>query len=65
MRDGAERGQMLDRLMRRAIFAKPDRVMRENIDDLHFRKTGKPNRRPHVIRKAHERAAIRNQPAVE
>src|SRR6266403_116705 len=65
MRNGTERSEMLDRLMRGAVFAKSDRVMRKNIDDLHFRQAGETNRGPHVIRKAHERAAIRNQPAVK
>src|SRR6266481_7571979 len=65
MRNGAERREMLDRLMCGPVFAKSDGVMRENIYDLHFRQAGEPNRWPHVIRKAHERAAVRNQPAIE
>ena len=37
MRNRAQRREMLDRLMRWSIFAEPDRVVRENINHLHFR----------------------------
>ena len=36
-RDRAQRGEVLDRLMRGTVFAQADRVMRENVDDLHLR----------------------------
>src|SRR5437660_11519482 len=56
---------MFDWLMRRSIFTQAHRIVCENIDDLHFRETSKANRWAHVIRKTHERAAERNQSAIQ
>ena len=39
MRDGAKRSQMFYGLMRRAVFAKPYGIVREDVDDLNFGKS--------------------------
>src|SRR5262245_52804289 len=65
MRDRTQRREMLDRLMSWSIFTQPNRIVRENINHLHFRKRRETNRRPHVIGERQERSAIRNQTTVE
>ena len=65
VRDGAQRREMLDRLMGRAVLAEADRIVRHDEDgpDLHHRR--EPDRRTAVVREAQERAAIRDQAAVQ
>src|SRR3972149_9525866 len=65
MRDGAQRCQMFDRLMGRAVFAEPDAVMREDRDALIFRQRRKADCWAHIIRKTQKGAAIRDEPAVQ
>jgi hypothetical protein len=57
-RDGPASGEMLDRLMRRAIFAQPDRVVRENVQHRLVHDAGQTHRRAHVIREDEERSAV-------
>src|SRR6185437_11504192 len=47
--NGAQRGQMLDRLMRRPVFAQADRVMRHDVDDALAHQRGEANGRPAII----------------
>ena len=56
---------MLNRLMRRAVFAKSDAVVRQHVNDLLFHQRGQPDRGAHVIGKDEERAAIRDEAAVQ
>ena len=65
MGNRAQRGEVFDWLMRRAVFAQSDRVVRENINYLHFRKRGQTDRRTHIVGKRHERPAVGNQSAAE
>ena len=64
MRNGAQRRQVFDRLVRRPAFTKPDRIVCEDVDYLNLRKRGEPDSRSHVIGEGHERSAIGNQSAV-
>ena len=63
--DGAHGGQMLDRLVRRAVFAKPDRVMRHDEERADAHQRGQPHRRPRIVGEAEEGAAIGDQPAMQ
>src|ERR1019366_8654528 len=62
--NGSEPAQLLDRLMRRSVFAEPDRVVRVDVDDMALHETCKPNWRPHVIRKNEKCRTVRNEAAV-
>ena len=53
-----QRCQMLDRLMRRTVFAQSDRVMRHHMNDADPHQRGQPDRGTAVIGKAEKRAAI-------
>ena len=59
-----QRGQMLYRLMGRAVLAEPDRIVRHHIDNAGPNEGGQPDRGPGVIGKCEERPAIRDQPAM-
>ena len=65
MRDGAQRREVLDRLVGRAILAKADRVVRhhEGCADPHH--GGQADGRAAIVREAQERAAIRDEAAVQ
>ena len=65
MRDGAQRRQMLDRLVGRAVLAETDRIVRHHEDraDLHHRRQA--DGRAAIVREAQERAAIGDQPAMQ
>ena len=65
VRNGAQGRQMLDRLMRRAVFAEADRIMRHHIDGAHAHQRRKPDRRPAVIGEDQEGAAIGNDAAMQ
>src|SRR5689334_2631634 len=65
MRDRAQRREMFDGLVCWSIFTQPDRVVREHVNHLHFRKRSQANRGSHVIRKSEERSPKRNQTAVQ
>src|SRR5204863_3591113 len=56
---------MLDRLMGRPILAKPDRIMRHDIDDAYAHERREPDGGPAIIGEAQEAAAIRNDAAVD
>ena len=58
VRDRAQRGEMLDRLMRRAVLAEPDRVVRHHMDDALAHQRGEPDRRAAIIGEHQERAGI-------
>jgi hypothetical protein len=55
---------MLDRLVRRPVFAEPDRIMGHHIDDAGAHKRRQPDRRAAIIGKGQKRAAIEDQPAM-
>ena len=57
--------QMLHRLMRRAIFAKADRVMGHHIDDALAHQGGQADRRAAIIGEHQKRAAIGNDAAMQ
>ena len=61
----AQHRELFDGLVRGAIFAESDGVVREDVDDLHFRETREADRWLHVIGEAHERAAVRDETAVQ
>ena len=65
MRDGPQRGQLLDRLMGRTVFAEADGIVRHDEDrpDLHHRRQA--DRRAAVVREAQEGAAVGDQAAVQ
>ena len=65
IRDRTQGGEVLDRLVRRAVFAEADRVVRKDKDRLDMRQGRKPDRRPHVIRKRLKRSAKRYHAAVQ
>src|SRR4029078_1116630 len=54
-------GEMLDRLMRRSVFAEADRVMRHNVDDTLLHQRRKPDRWPAIVCENQKRAAVRNE----
>ena len=56
--DAAQRDELLDRLMRRAILAHADRVVREDVDDRQLHQRAQPNRRLHVIGEDEEARAV-------
>ena len=56
---------MLDRLMRRPVFAEPDRVVRHHMDDALAHQRGEPDRRPAIIGKHQEGARIGNDAAMQ
>ena len=45
VRHGAQRRQMLDRLVRRAVLAEADRVVRHDVDDALAHQRGQADRR--------------------
>ena len=59
-----ERGQVLDRLVGRAVLAHPDRVVRPEVDRVCPRHRGQADRRAHVVAEGEEGATNRQDPAV-
>ena len=57
--DGAQRREVLDRLVRRAVLAEADRVVGPHVGDRQLLDRGEPDRRPHVVGEHEERAAVR------
>ena len=57
--------ELLDRLVRRAVLAESDRVVRVDVDHALLHERGEPDRRPHVVREDQERAAERDDAAVQ
>ena len=52
---------MLDRLVRRAVLAEADRVVRPDPERLHVAERGEPDGRAHVVREDQEGRAVRLQ----
>ena len=64
LRDGAQRGQVLDRLVRRAVLADADGVVAEDEHRPWLRERGQADGRAHVVEEDEERAADGEDPAV-
>src|SRR5258707_9952281 len=56
---------MLDRLMRRSVFAQADGIMRHHMDDAYLNDGGQPNRRTEIIREDEDRPRIGNESAMQ
>ena len=56
---------MLNRLMRGAVFAQSDGIMRHHMDDADTHQRRQPDRRPAVVREGKKRAAIWDEAAVQ
>src|SRR3546814_7434141 len=65
IRNQAQAGNVFNRLMRRTIFAKTDRIMREHVDAALLHQRRHANRVARVVREHQEGAAERNQAAVQ
>ena len=62
VRDRAQRREMLHRLVRRTVFADPDRVVREDEERRNFHERGEANHRAQEVREDEERRAVSAQP---
>ena len=56
---------MLDRLMRRAVFAEPDGIMRHHVDGGQAHQRGQAHRRPGIVGEHQEGGAGRNEAAMQ
>src|SRR5690554_1063215 len=65
VRDGAQRSKMLDRLMRRAVFAKANRIMREDMTRADPHQRREAERGAHIIAKDEEGRAEGDDAAME
>jgi len=65
MGDGAQRREMLDRLVGRAILAQPNRIVRHYETGAYPHHGGEADRRAAIVREAQERAAIGDEAAVQ
>lgn len=63
--DEAQTGHVLDGLMRRAVFTKADRVMREDVDDALLHEGGHAQGVAGIVGERQERGGVRNETAVE
>ena len=63
--NGAQRGDGLDRLMGRAVFAQTDGIMGEHLDLTRLHQGGEPQRGAHVIGKDEEGRARRDIAAMQ
>src|SRR5581483_10570740 len=63
-RHRAERGEVLDRLVRRSVLAESDRVVRPDEDDGRLAESGEPHRGAHVVGEAEKRSNIGPHAAV-
>ena len=64
-RDRAQRGEVLDRLVGRAVLAEADRVVRPDVGDRQLHQRGQPDRAAHVVGEDQERAAVDAGAAVQ
>ena len=64
VRHRAQARELLDRLVRRAVLAERDAVVRPHVDHVRVAQRGQPNARPHVVGERQERRAERNHAAV-
>ena len=60
-----KRREMLDRLMRRSVFAEPDRIMGHDIDDAGAHQRREPHRGPRVVGEDQEGRAVRGEAAMQ
>ena len=60
-----QRRNVLDRLMRRAVLADANRVVRENVEHANFHERGHANSVPRVIAEHEEGADVRNHAPVQ
>ena len=65
IRRRAQHGEMLDRLMRRPVFAETNRVMRQHIDDTLAHQRRQTHAAARIVGEDHERAAVGDEPAVQ
>ena len=65
VRDRAQRREMLDRLVGRAVFAEPDRVVRHHVDHALAHQRGEPDRRAAVVGEHQERAGVGDDAAMQ
>ncbi len=63
--DGAQRGEVLDRLVGRAVLAEADRVVGPDVGDRELHERGEPDRRAHVVGEHQEGAAVDAGAAVQ
>ena len=67
--DRAQRRQLLDRLVRRAVFADADRIVREDVDDRNLHQRTQPDRRAGIVTEDQEarseRAYLGQREAIE
>ena len=62
VRDRTERRVVLDRLVRRAVLAQPDRVVRPDVEDVQVGQRREADRPAHVVAERQERAAVGMNP---
>ena len=65
VRNSAQSGQMLHRLVSWAILTEPDRIVRHDVDHPDAHQRGQPDRALAVVREAQERPAVRNIAAMD
>src|SRR6185312_3889435 len=65
VRDRSQIGQLLDWLVRRAIFTKSNRIVRVNVDETLAHHARESHWRAHVVAEYQERRAVRDYAAVE
>ncbi len=56
---------MLDGLMGGSVFAQTDGIVGKNVDDAQLHQRRQTNRRPHIVGKDEEGAAVRDDAAVQ
>ena len=64
VRDRAQRGVVLDRLVGRAVLAEADRIVGPDVDDVEPGERRQPDGAAHVVAEGQERRAVRDEPAV-
>ena len=64
VRNRAQRGQLLHRLVGGPVLAERDAVVGEHVHDVQPHQRGQPDRRTHVVGENQERRAVRNDSAV-
>ena len=60
-----QRGEMLHRLMRRAVFAKPDGIVRHHVDNADAHQRRQPDRGAAIVGKAEECPAVGDESTVQ
>ena len=63
--NGAQRRQMLDRLMRRAVLAQPDRIVGHHVDDAQAHQRRQTDRGPAIVGEHQEGAAVGDDAAMQ